>query len=450
MSKKFLVPIDLNKLEIQNVALQNLATAPSSPVAGQVYFNTTDDKAYCWDGTTWIPWEVGASVTPAAATPLMDGTAAVGTSLKYAREDHKHPSDTSRVPTSRTVNGHALSSNVTVTASDIGVEAGAQVNQNAFSNVKVGGSTISADTTTDTLELEAGSNVTLTPDTANDKVTISATDTTYASGTQAQLEAGTSTTNSVWQPKILHDYIAGEIGDLTSAMVFRGTIGTGGTIQTLPTTGVKVGDTYMVVTAGTYAGQTCEVGDLIIATATTPTWTVAQTNIDGAITNITGTSPVSVTGSGSSRNVSVSYTSVTGKPIGNRSPAFGGTFTISQISQSTTGQITATDRTITIPDTVATQSSSGLMSASDKATLDGLATGATVKAVELAWGSGATKTIADLTVAKLVSYIAVDSNDDVVVIDCNTSSSGTTFSVADANNTPSKLYIKYIGTVSWT
>lgn len=33
---------------------------------------------------------------PATAAPLMDGTAAVGTSAKYAREDHRHPTDTSR------------------------------------------------------------------------------------------------------------------------------------------------------------------------------------------------------------------------------------------------------------------------------------------------------------------------------------------------------------------
>lgn len=48
-------------------------------------------------------------------------------------------------------------------------------NQNAFSNVKVGSTTVAADTTTDTLELAAGSNITLTPDATNDKVTIAAT-----------------------------------------------------------------------------------------------------------------------------------------------------------------------------------------------------------------------------------------------------------------------------------
>lgn len=92
-------------------------------------------------------------------------------------------SEVGAVPTSRKVNGHALSSDVTITASDVGVEAGAEVNQNAFSNVKVGSTTISADTKTDTIEIEAGSNVTLTPDATNDKVTINATDTTYSVAT---------------------------------------------------------------------------------------------------------------------------------------------------------------------------------------------------------------------------------------------------------------------------
>lgn len=61
-----------------------------------------------------------------------------------------------------------------------GIASGAEVNQNAFSNVKVGSTTVAADGKTDTLELVAGSNVTLTPDATNDKVTIAATDTTYS------------------------------------------------------------------------------------------------------------------------------------------------------------------------------------------------------------------------------------------------------------------------------
>lgn len=63
------------------------------------------------------------------------------------------------------------------------IAEGAEVNQNAFSNVKVGTTTIEADSKTDTLEIVAGANVTITPDAPNDKITIAATDTTYGDAT---------------------------------------------------------------------------------------------------------------------------------------------------------------------------------------------------------------------------------------------------------------------------
>ena len=50
-----------------------------------------------------------------------------------------------------------------------GVEPGAEVNQNAFSSVKVGNSTIEADGKTATLELTAGNAITLTADAATDR-----------------------------------------------------------------------------------------------------------------------------------------------------------------------------------------------------------------------------------------------------------------------------------------
>lgn len=51
----------------------------------------------------------------------------------------------------------------------------AYVNKNAFGNVKVGSTTIVAETTEDTLELVAGESISLTPDATNDKVTIAVT-----------------------------------------------------------------------------------------------------------------------------------------------------------------------------------------------------------------------------------------------------------------------------------
>lgn len=70
-----------------------------------------------------IPEGAAASTT----APKMDGTAAVGTDLAFARGDHVHPSDTSRVPTTRKVNGKALSADITLTAADVGAATASDV-----------------------------------------------------------------------------------------------------------------------------------------------------------------------------------------------------------------------------------------------------------------------------------------------------------------------------------
>ena len=54
MAKKVLTDLNLNQNELQNAVIQNLASAPSNPVAGQEYFNTTDNKKYIYDGSAWV------------------------------------------------------------------------------------------------------------------------------------------------------------------------------------------------------------------------------------------------------------------------------------------------------------------------------------------------------------------------------------------------------------
>ena len=94
---------------------------------------------------------------------------------------------------------------------------------------------------------------------------------------------GTSTTQIATTAFVQNAFKAND------AMLFKGTIGSSGaTVTALPATHYQ-GWTYKVATAGSYAGQTCEVGDTIMCvtdgtSANNAHWTVIQTNIDGAVT----------------------------------------------------------------------------------------------------------------------------------------------------------------------
>lgn len=129
--------------------------------------------------------------------------------------------------------------------------------------------------------------------------------------------------------KYVDDKVTTAVGAV-DAMRFKGTLGADGTVKTLPTT-YKVGDTYRVVTAGTYAGEKCEVGDLLIAIVARQgsgnvdgDWTIAQTNIDGAVVG-----PASATDS-----TVVLFDGATGKRIK------GSTITLTQLQNAITNSHT--------------------------------------------------------------------------------------------------------------
>lgn len=96
------------------------------------------------------------------------------------------------------VSGKGLSTNDYTTTEKnklSGIAAGAEVNQNAFSNILVGTTTVAADAKTDTVEF-VGSNVTITPDATNDKITFAvASGTTSAAGI-VKLSTSTSSTST--------------------------------------------------------------------------------------------------------------------------------------------------------------------------------------------------------------------------------------------------------------
>jgi len=54
MAQKFLTSLDLNQNEIQNAVLHPLASAPSNPVEGQIYYNSVTNFVFVYDGSAWV------------------------------------------------------------------------------------------------------------------------------------------------------------------------------------------------------------------------------------------------------------------------------------------------------------------------------------------------------------------------------------------------------------
>ena len=175
------------------------------------------------------------------------------------------------------------------------------------------------------------------------------------------------------------------------AMRFKGTIGsTGATITALPASH-KQGDTYKVITAGTYAAQKCEIGDMVICTVTGTTakdsdWSVIQANVDGAVTGPASSTKdhVPVFGGTNGKTIVDSGYAVDGLSIE--------TVTLGIASRSTIDDLDVPNLSITLQMrdgenissanaplqiNAATTSIGGLMSKSDKSKLNGITSGAT-------------------------------------------------------------------------
>ena len=75
MANKYLIDLDLNGNEIQNVAIQTTGTLPSTPVNGQIVNHNGEIKVYNLSNTTWVTLGKadGTTITQAA-----DGTLSVG------------------------------------------------------------------------------------------------------------------------------------------------------------------------------------------------------------------------------------------------------------------------------------------------------------------------------------------------------------------------------------
>ena len=141
----------------------------------------------------------------------------------------------------------------------------------------------------------------------------------FFDGTQTQgtLGTGSSATDTLYISEAVTAanpiITKADLSGITGAMVYKGVVNAN---TDLPDSDVQAGWTYVVGTVGTYAGQACEVGDMIIAKDSTPTWNIINgenqvTNAGATITAGAGTATTIATVDGTNITAQVSVTAGT-------------------------------------------------------------------------------------------------------------------------------------------
>lgn len=151
-----LTSLNLNKNQLQNAVIQPLATPPSNPVEGQIYYNSSDKFIYRYNGTDWGPTGVvysqgsttGAVITGLDATGKVTTTNVTGLTLAGYQ-----PVTDGYVTADMTMQQAFAALDIAVKNA---VSGGGEVNQNAWSNI-----TVKKQSTASTAVVGASADVTL-------------------------------------------------------------------------------------------------------------------------------------------------------------------------------------------------------------------------------------------------------------------------------------------------
>jgi hypothetical protein len=263
MAKKFLTNLDLAKNQILNVALQNLASAPASPVAGQIYFNTTDVRIYFWDGTAWV--DVSGDLRS-----VIGGSGLTAT----------YTADGDEVTLDVNVDNATIEINAdTLRVKDLGITT-AKLADSAVTTIKINANAVTLGKIQQIAALRVLGN--LSGSTADVAEVTVITDLANASSTTLATSSAVKT------------YVDANIGALGNLEGGWSAASGAFPVGSSPVAGTKAGDYWYVTTAGTTGGVAFNVGDVIIAkvnnasTSSAADWIQLEVNRDQATETVLG------------------------------------------------------------------------------------------------------------------------------------------------------------------
>lgn len=168
----------------------DIASVHQNPQDGWTVNVKDTDYTYRYNGTEWIP--ISANAIP-KATNSVDGLLSKEDHASYEDANSKKHSHSNKSVLDKVTQTLLDNWNAAKTHADSAhAPSNAEANQNAFSNVLVGSTTVTADSKADTLTLAAGSNITITPDAANDKITIASSHPSITKSTDSTSTASPS------------------------------------------------------------------------------------------------------------------------------------------------------------------------------------------------------------------------------------------------------------------